>query len=79
MTLTDQILGVIGNQHVLGYEDGLRDYHVAQAVKRAMRLKVKSHRYTHIGRILHSYRVIVVMQGDKTRIFAQDTQAEIIL
>ena len=78
MSKTQEIMQVIENAHYMG-ENGLRDYHVAQAVKSALCKPNFVERFYAVKSALHAYRVSVTIGDNQSiRIYRHDTSQELI-
>lgn len=78
MTLTAQIKQLIEGAHCMG-SDSLKDYHVAQETKSALRKQNFVERFYAVKNALHTYRVMVTIKdGSKIRIYRPETHQELV-
>jgi hypothetical protein len=76
-----EIRNFIDGAHVLG-KDGLRDYHTAERVRNALRIRSSNERFEKIKSALHAYRVTVLLiscDPCQIRIRRNDQNKEIVL
>lgn len=78
MNMTQTIMAAIKGTAYMG-DDGLRDYHKAQAVKAALRRKNPRHRLSGVREALNQYRVSAWLTDNEQIRLVRDGKDVVVL